>query len=95
MCTIATWTERAQAVQAGCCAGASDSHHQGHRRAQGGDDCQLPTQCPSAECARLFVPFRRDCGDLISTISSVDPGMEDRYNQLTQEYVASGGNTSA
>lgn len=82
MCTIGTWAQRAAVVQSRCCQDA-EMGQQGHRRAQDGD-CQLPTQCPSAECALVFVPFRRDCGDLIATISSVDTGMEDRYNQLDQ-----------
>jgi hypothetical protein len=79
MCTISAWTDRSSAVQAACCGGSAGG--QGHRRAQDGD-CQLPTECPSPECANVFVPFRRDCGDLIATISSVDPTMEERYNRL-------------
>ena len=82
MCTISAWSRRADAVQSACC-GSAAVEQQGHRRVQAGD-CQLPTQCPSVECARLFVPFRRDCGDLIATISSLDPGLEGRYNQLQQ-----------
>eukprot|EP01046_Picozoa_sp_COSAG06_P010012 COSAG06_NODE_537_length_14499_cov_33.792917_9_plen_142_part_00 len=81
MCTISAWTDRSSAVQAACCGRSAGG--QGHRRAQDGD-CQLPTECPSPECANVFVPFRRDCGDLIATISSVDPTMAERYNRPTR-----------
>ena len=85
MCTISAWTERAEAVQSVCCpwSTSAPTGQQGHRRTQD-SDCQLPTLCPSEECASMFVPFRRDCGDLIATVSSADPGMEGRYNELEQ-----------
>ena len=78
MCTEARWPQRAEAVQAACCGPDVEA---GHRRAQD-DECQLPTECPSELCARVFVPFRQDCGDLIASVTALDPSQEARYNQL-------------
>ena len=78
MCTKARWPQRADAVQAACCGPDVEA---GHRRAQD-DECQLPTECPSELCARVFVPFRQDCGDLIASVTALDPSQEARYNQL-------------
>lgn len=80
-CHQQVWSTRAAEVQAACCVG-------GHRRAQllgkaeAPGSCELPTTCPSANCAATFVRFYAECATLIASAEAQDPRKAHRYDDL-------------
>ena len=54
-----------QALSAAAMDACCPANGGGHRRMQA--SCDLPTTCPSAACAAVFVPFMQDCAAMLAT----------------------------